>query len=87
MSDVDCDCERNAIAEARDRNVSLDPGLGQPDDGRASLRVPFLGRAVQVSVLGCPLALPEHALSEGLSDLRLTTEVYVSLEGYARGSL
>jgi hypothetical protein len=38
-----------------------------------------------VSVLGRRLVLPEHALSEGLCDLRLATEVYVAREDYARG--
>ena len=75
--------ERDVIAEDRDVNVLLRPD--QLDAAPALRRglPPSLG--VLVSVLGRPLVLPEHALSEGLSDLRLTTEVYVAREDYARG--
>jgi hypothetical protein len=48
-------------------------------------RVPIQARAVQVSVLGRRLQLPELALSAGLSDLRLATGEYVGMEDYATG--
>jgi hypothetical protein len=53
--------------------------------GPASPRVPYQEPVVQVKVSGVRLALPSFALSEGLSDLRLATEVHVSLADYAEG--
>jgi hypothetical protein len=77
------DRERDATAESRDLNVLQDPAFGQLGGEPASPRGPPLARVVRVSVLGRPLALPEHALCDGLSHLALATEGYVGLQDYA----
>ena len=77
------DRERYATAEPRDLNVPQDPDLGLLDDERVSPPAPFQERVVQVSVLGRSVALPEHALCDGLSHLTLATEGYVGLQDYA----
>jgi len=82
MSDVDMDRERDAIAETRDLSVLQDPGLGQPAAALSSRRGPHPEPVVQVLVSGCPLAMPEHALHEGLYPLRLSTEECVRLSDY-----
>jgi hypothetical protein len=75
--------ERDVIAESRDSNALLGPG--QLVRERAFPREPYQEPVVWVSALGHRLALPECALCEGLSDLRLATEAYVSLADYGRG--
>jgi hypothetical protein len=68
----------------RDRNVLRHDSDLLPVE-RASFREPYQEPVVLVSVLGRPLALPEPALREGLSDLRLATGARASLENYGRG--
>jgi hypothetical protein len=72
---------RTAIA-ALNANSSLNCLLrlpaAAPPSSPVSVAAPFLERVVQVSALGLHFSLPEYALREGLSDLRLGT-VYVFL--------
>ena len=71
------------LSAARDRNVLQRHDLGQPLSERASPLASLPSRGVPVSVSGRPLVLPEHALREGLSLLRLSTEGYVGPRDYA----
>jgi|SRR6516165_6305750 hypothetical protein len=68
-----------------DRNVLQNPDLGLLGGERVLPREPYQEPVARVSVLGHHLLLPEPALREGLSDLRLATEARVSLENYATG--
>jgi hypothetical protein len=76
---------RRASQAIRDLNVLRRLDLGLPVDGLSSPHVAYLEPVVRVLVLGRPLALPEPALREGLSDLRLATGARASLEDYGRG--
>jgi hypothetical protein len=51
----------------------------------ASPPAPYQEPVVQVSVSGVRLVLPELALHEGLSDIRLATEAHVCLADYSKG--
>jgi hypothetical protein len=85
MYSVDYTGARDVTAEARDQNVLRRPDPYLPVGGRAPQRGAGRERVVQVLVLGRPLLLPEPALREGLSDLRLATGARASLEDYGRG--
>jgi hypothetical protein len=71
---------QNAVLRAGPpRGSSVDAG---PSEG-VSPRGPYREPVVSVWVSGVRLEMPEHALSEALSVLRLTTEGHVSLRHYA----
>ena len=74
-------CASDVIAETRGATVlaRLDQRAAVRNGPCADLPLP----CVRVSVLGLPLALPEHALREGLWPLQLSTEGYVGLQDYA----
>ena len=87
QSHVEYSGERDATMESRDLNVLQRPALGQPVASPVSPPAAHPEPVVRVLVLGRPLALPERALCEGLSDLRLATGARASLEDYGRGAL
>ncbi len=67
------------------QNVLLGLSRDPPDCGLSSPPVSALVPVVPVLVLGVRLELPEPALREALSHLRLTMEARASLAGYAEG--
>jgi hypothetical protein len=74
--------ERNVLLRDVPPLHSFD--AAQPPE-RVSPPAPYQEPVVQVLVSGRPLGLPEFALREALSQIRLTTEAHVRVEDYAEG--
>jgi hypothetical protein len=71
------------VDRVRSLNVLLRCERDQPDAPRVSPSAHVQEPVVQASVSGRLLPLPAPALCEGLSHLRLATEVGVGLQDYA----
>jgi hypothetical protein len=74
-----------SVSQARTSNVLSRFDPDQPASAPSSRPWPDLGPVVFLSVSAIRLAMPEHALSVGLSDLLLRTEGHVPLADYAEG--
>src|SRR6185437_8166812 len=84
--DVDMARQAGAPTGVDPSSLNVLRSLPDPRRGeRASPRAPSQVPVVWVSVLGRRLALPEPALSAGLSDFRLATEGCGGVADYAVG--